>query len=214
MNPPLLEVNLEIRFEQLEYRAEQLQYFAQQNAGWLRLEKKVEEPAVAWFAGPANKDKLILSRESLQLESTRGVSWPRLRADWVRLLKSVADIFGVCRAEQVSLSYLNEIPVEDLHSFRNYLNIGFEMPSLLKERIEFFRSEFMYRYPFGDIHVWLQPDWDDQVENYCIQLSIESRIVGSTACEELEGVLQQLHDGNKDVFHQVLSQDYIGRLPQ
>ncbi len=214
MNPPLLEVNLNVHFSQLDFSPDRLAYFEKQNSHWKRLERKGEDPGVVWFSGPDEHELLLLSAEQLQIKSTGGVSYPRLRPGWMRLVNSLSDAFELCTTRQISLSYLNEIPIDDLRSFRNYLNISFDMPVSLKERIEFFRSEFTYSYPFGEIHVWLQPDWDDQLENYCIQLSMESRMSGAVACRDLEGALQQLHEGIKDVFHQVMAEDYIRQLPQ
>jgi hypothetical protein len=88
------------------------------------------------------------------------------------------------------------------------------MPSYLNDRFEFFRSEFTYKYEFGQIKVWLQPDWDDVLQNYCIQLNLESIQGGRVGRSELLPTMQRLHDGIKEVFRQILSDTYIKQLPQ
>jgi len=214
MNPPLLEVNLDLEFRPLQYSAERLQFFGRENSKWLTQAPTLDGDSVACFATSGGKGLLTLGPESLQLKSTEGVSFARLRPGWMALVKSVQDVFEIPVCTQVSMSYFNQIPIVDLRSFRNYLNICFEMPSPLAERIEFFRTEFTYKFPFGDVHLWVQPDWEEKFENYCIQLSIEARAADPVAAPQLEGVLQKMHEGIKEVFHQVLSRDYISRLPQ
>lgn len=214
MNPPLIEVNLTLQFEAAQMSQDRIQYFYRMNSDLLPDMKKLDSAGKACFLSLDRNDSLIISDETLHLRSTRGYSFPRLRSLWARIIDSFADTFNIAAFKQISLSYLNEIPLEDLHSFRNYLNISFQMPSVLKERIEFFRSEFTYKYEFGEIHVWLQPDWDDELEAYCIQLSLESRHLRAVGKEELLPTMQHLHDGIKDVFHQVLSQNFIRQLPQ
>lgn len=214
MNPPLLEVVLELNYKQIELSEERVSYFYRANADVLPNAKGKDERAAACFASVDDNESVILCADQIELRSLHGVSLPRLRSQWGKILASFFDIFGISELHEISLSYLNEIPLQDLRSFRDYLNLSFEMPTTLKERVEFFRSEFTYKYPFGQIKVWLQPDWDDAMENYCIQLNLESLNRGPIASADILGRLQELHDGIKDVFRQVLAEDYIRQLPQ
>lgn len=213
MNPPLIEVNLSLQFDALTISQDRLQYFYRMNSDLLPEVKPVEHPSLACYVSIDRDDSILIGNDHIQIRSTKGVSFPRLRSNWTRMIDSFVDTFNIKSIRQTSLSYLNEIALQDLQSFRNYLNISFQMPSVLKERIGFFRSEFTYQYDFGEIHVWLQPDWDDQLENYCIQLSLESRHLKPVQREELFPRMQQLHEGIKDVFHQILSQNFIRQLP-
>ncbi|HJZ12225.1 MAG TPA: hypothetical protein VJ521_08745 [Acidobacteriota bacterium] len=203
MQPPLVEVVVELQFDAVQLSNEKLQYFYHLNSDSLPESE-----------GTPEDSPISISAESVKLASRRGVSFPALRSTWTPLLDSFLAIFSIHQLKQLSLSYQNEIPIEDLRSFRNYLNINFEMPETLKERVEFFRSEFTYKYPFGEIKVWLQPDWDEEMENYCVQLNLEARHIGNVATPDLYPAIQQLHEGIKDVFRQILSQDYIRSLPQ
>lgn len=214
MNPPLLEIVLRLRYDPVEYTEERLQYFYRMNNDILAQSKSMEKPTAACYSSIDKLDSILITSDQIELRSKRGTSYPRLQANWTRLLANLVDIFAVDSFSDVSLSYWNEIPLEDLHSFRNYLNISIEMPSSLKERFEFFRSEFIYKYDFGEIHVWLQPDWDEQMDSYCIQLNLEATHLGKVETRDLFSELIQLHEGIKDVFHQMLSQDYIQKLPQ
>jgi uncharacterized protein (TIGR04255 family) len=213
MNPPLIEVNLSLLFDPLTLSEDRLQYFYRMNNDLLPDVKTVEHPAIASYISLDRNDSVLIGSEQIQIRSMKGVSFPRLRSNWTRVIDSFVDTFNIQSIRQISLSYLNEIAIQDLQNFRNYMNISFQMPSSLKERIGFFRSEFTYKYDFGEIHVWLQPDWDDQLENYCIQLSLESRHLKPVQREELFPRMQQLHEGIKDVFHQILSQNFIRQLP-
>jgi len=214
MNPPLLEILLQLHFEPIELTSDRLQYFYRMNNDLLPETKAADEPNVACYLSMDRLDCLTISPECAELHSKRGVSFPTLRSSWARLLGSLLRIFSVSVLKQISLAYFNEIPIDDLRTFRTYMNIGIEMPAALRERVEFFRSEFTYKYDFGEIKVWLQPDWNDQMQNYCIQLNLESRQLGPLEPEQLIAKIQQLHEGIKDVFRQILSEDYIRSLPQ
>jgi uncharacterized protein (TIGR04255 family) len=157
---------------------------------------------------------VVLGSDYLELHSNEKISFGGLRQSWGQLLPSLLQQLSVKQLNRISLSYLNEIPLENLRNFQNYLNISIDMPSSLKDRIEFFRSEFTYRYDFGEIRVWLQPDWDDELEGYCIQLNLESRKLGPVKTNDLFPLIEQMHAGLKDVFRQVLSEDYVRQLPQ
>jgi uncharacterized protein (TIGR04255 family) len=213
MNPPLLEVSLQLHFESAQFTEERLQYFYRLVGDLLPDSKKMPNQ-VACYTSIDKSSSLVLNRQLLELRSSAGISYPRLRSDWNRILSSFGDSFEVPEVQNVSLSYLNEIPLQDLQSFQNYLNISFAMPEPLEKRFEFFRSEFTYKYDFGEIKVWLQPDWDDELENYCLQLNLQSLQSGTVSTSALSTQLQELHDGMKDVFHQILSENFISQLPQ
>ena len=214
MQPPLLEVVLELNYDPIDLPEERINYFYRANSDILPSTHEKDKPAVACFGSLDDNESLILCNDQLELRSRRGVSFPRLRSQWGKILASFFDIFGVPRLTEISLAYQNEIPLEDLHSFRNYLNVSFEMPALLKERVEFFRSEFTYKSSFGQIKVWVQPDWDDEMESYCIQLNLESINRDAIKPADILMKIYELHEGIKDVFRQVLAQDYIRQLPQ
>jgi len=192
MNPPLLEVTLQLHFDEIAYAQDKLEYFYQM----------------------AGASKTVVQPGRLEIHSDTGVSYPRLRPEWGKLLASFLDVFEIRQINQLSLCYLNEIPLQALSSFQDYLNISFAMPEPLEERFEFFRSEFTYKYDFGEIKVWIQPDWDEQIEAYCLQLSLESLHIGDIQAKDVAAKIQELHLGNKDVFRQILSQDFIRQLPQ
>ena len=213
-DPPLLEVILQLQFDRAELPKDRVQYFYRMNSDLLPETGIAEKPQVASFQSIDGSDLIAFSEVQSELRSQIGVSFPRLRSRWTRILDSFLDIFSIPAVTRVSLSYLNEIPLEDLRSFRSYVNIGFDMPTLLYDRFEFFRSEFTYKYDFGLIKVWLQPDWDEAMESYCIQLNLLSIHEGLIERSELLFVIQQLHDGIKDVFRQILSEAYIKQLPQ
>ncbi len=193
---------------------DRVQYFYRMNSDLFSQSKAIDQPQIALFQSVDGTDSVAFSEGQAELRSGLGISFPRLRSRWTRILDSFLDIFGIDALTLVSLSYLNEIPLEDLRRFREFLNISFEMPTPLNDRFEFFRSEFTYKYDFGQIKVWLQPDWDEAMENYCIQLNLESIYSGKVGRTELLPVIQQLHDGIKDVFRQILSDSYIKQLPQ
>jgi uncharacterized protein (TIGR04255 family) len=190
MQPPLVEVVLELHFDTVQMAGERLQFFS------------------------ALSDATSVTADSLRIVSRRGVSFPALRSEWNPLLDTFFTSFAITEVKKISLAYQNEIPIEDLRSFRNYLNINFEMPEILQERVEFFRSEFTYQYAFGAIKVWLQPDWDEELDTYCVQLNLAAQHTGSVRSEDLYPAIQRLHEGIKDVFRQILSEDYIRSLPQ
>ena len=190
---PLIEVTLELQFPSIEASQERLAFVHQ--------------------TLPAS-ESIFVEEDRLELRSNEGVSYGRLREHWSTVIPMALDTLGVVSLASVSLAYLNEIPLQDLRNFQNYLNITIEMPIALKDRIEFFRSEFTYKYDFGEIRVWLQPDWDDQIDGYCIQLNLESRNQESIAAEGLIPLLDRMHSGLKDVFRQVLADQYVKRLPQ
>jgi uncharacterized protein (TIGR04255 family) len=186
-----------VQFDPVTLPEDRLQYFERIHKDLLAGEKAIQ-----------------IATDRLELASSAGQSFPRLRPKWEPLITSFLDLFGISEVHGVSLQYLNEIELQDLRSFRETVNVSFEMPEALKERIEFFRTEFTYRYDFGEIHVWLQPDWDDEAETYCIQLSLESRRPEKLPRQDLFDVIQKLHDGIRDVFRQILAEDYIRQLPQ
>lgn len=190
---PLVEVSLQVQFDPIEASRERLAF----------VDQTLPET-----------EKILLGDDSLELRSTQGVSYARLRDHWSTVVPMALDSLGISSLRFVSLSYFNEIPLHDLRNFQNYLNITFEMPTALKDRIEFFRSEFTYKYEFGEIRVWLQPDWNDQIDGYCIQLNMESRNRGTVLKDDLIPLLDQMHQGLKDVFRQVLADHYIRQLPQ
>ncbi len=194
MNPPLLEVRLQLSFDPVLLAEDRLQYFSEITRESL--------------------DDIRILTDRIEISSSRGVSFPRLRSDWTTILDSFFDTFRITSLNQISLAYLNEIPLQDLHDFRNLLNLRIEMPSSLNERFEFFRTECTYKYDFGEIRIWLQPDWDEQIESYCIQLNLESRHIGQVRADHLFLRLQELHDGIKTVFREILSESYIRELPQ
>lgn len=194
MNPPLLEVVLQLSFDSVLLAEDRLQYFFDINRD--------------------SQDNVRIFTDRIELSSSRGVSFSRLRSDWTRILDSFLDTFRITSLNQISLAYLNEIPLEDLRDFRNFLNLRIEMPPSLNERFEFFRTECTYKYDFGEIQVWLQPDWNEQMDSYCIQLNLESRHIGQVRSGDLFLQLQELHDGIKVVFREILSESYIRQLPQ
>ena len=194
MNPPLLEVRLQLHFDPVLLAEDRLQYFFKINSD--------------------SPNDIRILNDRIELTSDRGVSFPRLRSDWTRILDSFFDTFRISTLNMISLAYLNEIPIQNLRDFRGLLNLRIEMPASLTDRFEFFRTECTYKYDFGEIRVWLQPDWDEQIESYCIQLNLESRHVGLVRSENLFLKLQELHDGIKTVFREILSDSYIRELPQ
>ncbi len=194
MNTPLLEVRLQLHFDPVLLAEDRLMYFFKIN----------DESA----------GEIQILTDRIELGSRRGVSFPRLRSDWTRILDSFFDIFRITSLNQISLAYLNEIPLQNLRDFRDLLNLRIEMPPSLKERFEFFRTECTYNYDFGIIRVWLQPDWDEQMDAYCIQLSLEARHLGHLRTEDLFPQLLELHEGIKTVFREILSESYIRDLPQ
>ena len=214
MNPPLLQVELTLHFDRAAMTPDRLRYYQSINSDLLPLHEPGEAP-VAWvFYSSDRTESLLVSEDQIQFQSRKGTSFPRLRQVWMRLTESFLDVMGIDSVSRVSLLYVNEIELLDLHGFRDYVNISFDMPPALMERIEFFRSEFRYKYEFGEIHVWLQPDWEDASESYCIQLSLESRCMDRLTRDRIQTCVQQLHEGIKDAFHLILSKDFIDRLPQ
>ncbi len=191
--PPLLEVTLQVQFDPNEIAQERLAFVGQT----LPL-----------------SESIIVGSDRLELHSSEKVSFGRLSDHWSTLLPMALNTAGIATLNSVSLAYWNEIPLQNLRNFQHYLNISFQMPVTLKDRIEFFRTEFTYRYEFGEICVWLQPDWNDQIDGYCIQLHMESRNPGPVKVSDLIPILDEMHSGLKDVFRQILSQDYIRSLPQ
>jgi uncharacterized protein (TIGR04255 family) len=192
---PLLEVLLRLEFEKITVPQERFGFLEQ-------------------ILPPDGSESLSVSDDALELRSSRRISFGRLRDFWSTLLESTLNTLEISSLESISLSYLNEIPLQDLRDFQEYLNISIEMPPILKDRIEFFRTEFTYKYDFGEIRVWLQPDWDDLLDGYCIQLNMESRKSGPVPVDDLIPVIDKMHTGLKDVFRQVLSENYVRRLPQ
>jgi uncharacterized protein (TIGR04255 family) len=190
---PLVEVSLQLQFDPIEASQDRLAFVGQ-------------------TLPPS--ESISVGENNLELRSSQGVSYTGLRDHWSTVLPIALDTLGVSTLQSVSLAYLNEIPLQDLRNFQNYLNISIEMPMALKDRIEFFRSEFTYQYEFGEIRVWLQPDWDEQIDAYCIQLTLESRNRETIDAEHLISLLDQMHSGLKDVFRQVLADHYIKQLPQ
>jgi uncharacterized protein (TIGR04255 family) len=191
--PPLLEVVLQLQFDPNDMAQERLAFVDQTLP---------------------HSQSLVIRADRLALHSSQKVSFGRLRDHWSTLLPMILNTAGITTLNSVSLSYSNEIPLQNLRNFQNYLNITFEMPASLKDRIEFFRTEFTYRYEFGEIRVWLQPDWDDQLDGYCIQLNMESRHTGPVVIADLIPILDEMHSGLKDVFRQILSEGYVRSLPQ
>ena len=214
MQPPLLEVVLEINYDPIDLPEERVNYFYRANSDVLPSTHEKNKPAIACFESLDDNASLILCKDQLELRNRLGISFPRLRSQWGKILVSFFDIFAVPRLTEISLAYQNEIPLEDLRSFRNYLNVSFEMPALLKERVEFFRSEFTYKSSFGQIKVWVQPDWDEDMENYCIQLNLEAISRDTIEPADTLTKIHELHEGIKEVFRQILAQDYIRQLPQ
>ena len=191
--PPLLEVTLRLHFDPNDMAQERLAFIDQTLP---------------------HSESILIRADRLELHSSQKVSFGRLRDQWSTLLPMILDTAGITTLNSVSLSYSNEIPLQDLRNFQTYLNISFEMPPTLKDRIEFFRTEFTYRYEFGEIRVWLQPDWDDQIDGYCIQLNMESLNAGPVNIADLIPILDEMHSGLKDVFRQILSEGYVRSLPQ
>jgi uncharacterized protein (TIGR04255 family) len=210
---PLIDVDLTLRFGAVDLNVDRLQYFHKLVSEYYPVLKE-ELQGIISFASVDHRELAKLHSDELLLSSSRGLSYAGLRPQWEFVLNSFLDVFGVKEINLLSLAYYNEIPLEELRSFQKHLNISFDMPSSLKERIEFFRSEFTYRYDFGEIHVWLQPDYDERSQAYCIQLSMESRNASQMPSKECQTSVQRLHEGIKDVFHQILSEDYIRQLQQ
>src|SRR5437870_4264341 len=121
MNPPLLEVVLELNYDAIDLPEERINYFYRANSDVLPNTHEKDKPAIACFASIDENESLILCNDQLELRSRHGVSFPRLRSRWGKILASFFDIFGLTRLTEISLAYQNEIPLEDLHSFRNYL---------------------------------------------------------------------------------------------
>jgi|GEM_PF-4729820 len=192
---PLSEVALRIEFDAVDVPQERFGFLEQ-------------------LLPPDGSEAIQIGNDAIELLSSRKMSFGQLRDFWTTLLESTISTLDISVVRCVSLSYLNEIPLEDLRDFQNYLNVSLEMPESLKDRIEFFRTEFTYKFDFGEIRVWLQPDWDDQIDGYCIQLNMESRNRGPVSVENLVPTIDQMHAGLKDVFRQVLSEDYLIQLPQ
>ena len=190
---PLIEVSLRIHYDPIEASPERLAF----------IDQTLPET-----------ESIHVDSETLQLNSHQRASFGRLKEHWSTALPMILSTIGIETAKSISLSYLNEIPLQNLRDFQNYLNITFEMPETLKDRFEFFRTEFTYQYDFGEIRVWLQPDWDDQIEGYCIQLNMESRKKGPVNSDDVIPVIEQMHAGLKHVFRQILSEDYIRQLAQ
>lgn len=190
---PLVEVSLQLHFDPLETPQERLAFVDQTLP---------------------DTETIVVGPENLELHSKEKVSFGRLRDRWSTTLPMILNTLGIETIKSLSLAYVNEIALQDLRNFQNYLNISFEMPETLKDRIEFFRTEFTYQYDFGEIRVWLQPDWDDQIEGYCIQLNMQSHNEGPVSIDDLISEIDRMHAGLKDVFRQVLADDYIRQLPQ
>lgn len=214
MNPPLLEVVLRMQFPSSDAPEEQLNYFCRKVSDILPVVQSAEHPQIVSLHNLKRTAFLTFSSDHLELINKNGSSFPTLRPDWKPILEAAADCFQIRTISRLSLSYVNEIPIQDLRSFQDYLNFNIEMPLPLMERVEFFRTEFVYKYEFGEIRVWLQPDWDEQLESYAIQLSLESRRTGAMEAIRTPDYLQEMHEGIKDVFRQILSEDYIRQLPQ
>lgn len=210
--PPLLEATLHLRFDPIHILPERLQYFVSSHSDLFSSSIGGSDEFV--LESTDHLTILTLAAGRIELSSTLGQSYPRLRRVWTRILDSLLDLLGIRVFTSVALSYLNEIPLQELKSFRDYLNVGFKMPASLKERLALFRSEFTFRSEPEEIRVWIQPEWDDQTEGYSVQLIFESRHLDPVTTTDLPEVVQHLHNGIKDVFHQIVSQDYIRHLPQ
>lgn len=210
--PPLLEATLHLQFDPVAAAPERLQYFVSCHRDLFSNSVAGDDEFV--LESVDHLTILTVATGHIELTSTLGQSYPRLRRVWTGILDSLLDILGITEFATVALSYLNEIPLQELKSFRDYLNIGFEMPPSLKERLALFRSEFTFRSEPEEIRVWIQPEWDDRSEGYSVQLIFESRRLDAVAAADLPEVVQRLHNGIKDVFHQIVSQDYIRHLPQ
>jgi uncharacterized protein (TIGR04255 family) len=190
---PLIEVRLQLQFDAMDASQERLAF----------VDQTLPET-----------ETILVGPQNIELHSTQKVSFGRLKDHWSMTLPMILSTLGIDSMKSVSLSYLNEIPLHDLRNFQNFVNISFDMPEALKDRIEFFRTEFTCKYDFGEIKVWLQPDWDDQIEGYSIQLNMESRNPGPVPVDDLIPVIEQMHTGLKDMFHQIIGDDYIRQLPQ
>jgi len=212
MNPPLLEVTLLLKYAVVALQPERFRYFSKINPNLIPVSRNGDGGDGFSFSSSDRTTTLSVGRSGLTLRSASGHSYRRLSPAWKPILDSLTDILEIRSIGECSLSYLNEIPLQELRSFRDYLNIGFDMPRSLKERFELFRSEFTFRSDFGEIRVWIQPEWNDRTEGYCVQLIFEARC--SAPQSGLHHTLEQLHEGIKEVFHQIVSQDYISRLPQ
>lgn len=210
---PLVDVDLTLRFTPIELRADKVSFF-QKTVSDLYPKMQPDTSGCFVLASENGSELMRVLPDQLQLSSLRGISFAGLRDQWGHIFNSFTDVFEIPVIGGLSLGYYNEIPLEELRSFQKHLAISFDMPRSLKERIEFFRSEFTYRYDFGEIHVWLQPDYDETRQSYCIQLSMESRHTAEVNSNELIPAVQKLHEGIKDVFRQILSEDYISQLPQ
>jgi uncharacterized protein (TIGR04255 family) len=192
---PLEEVLLRVEFEAKEIPQERFGFIEQ-------------------LLPPDGTESVHIVQNAIELRSNRKISFARLRDFWTTLLESTFATLDVSTVNVISLSYLNEIPLQDLRNFQEYMNISIEMPEALKDRIEFFRTEFTYKYDFGEVRVWLQPDWNDGIDGYCIQFNMESRKQEPVVVENLIPAIDAMHNGLKDVFRQVLSEDYLAQLPQ
>jgi uncharacterized protein (TIGR04255 family) len=192
---PLEEVLLRVEFEAMEIPQERFGYIEQ-------------------LLPPDGTESVRIDHGAIELRSKRKISFARLRDFWTTLLESTFATLDVSAVSAITLSYFNEIPLQDLRNFQEYVNISIDMPASLKDRIELFRTEFTYKYDFGDIRVWLHPDWDDETDGYAIRLNMESRKQGTVAIEDLIAAIDTMHNGLKDVFRQILSEEYLAQLPQ
>jgi uncharacterized protein (TIGR04255 family) len=190
---PLEEVLLRVEFEAAEIPQERFGYIEQ-------------------LLPPDGTESVRIDSSGIELRSKRKISFARLRDFWTTLLESTFATLDIDSISAISLSYFNEIPVEDLRNFQEYISI--DMPRSLKDRIEFFRTEFSYKYDFGEIRVLLHPDWNDEIDGYAIQFNMESRKVGTVAVDDLVAAIDTMHNGLKDVFRQILSEEYLALLPQ
>ena len=192
---PLEEVILRVEFEATEIPEERFGYIEQ-------------------LLPPDGTESVNIDRSAIELRSKRKISFARLRDFWTTLLESTFATLEITSITSISLSYFNEIPLEELRNFQEYINISIDMPPSLKDRIEFFRTEFSYIYDFGEVRVLLHPDWDDEIDGYAIQFNLESRREGPVAVENLIVAIDTMHNGLKDVFRQILSEEYLAQLPQ
>jgi len=192
---PLEEVLLRVEFEATQIPQERFGYIEQ-------------------LLPPDGTESVRILDNAIELRSNRKISFARLRDFWTTLLESTFATLDIASIRAISLSYFNEIPLEDLRDFQEYVNINTGMPRSLKDRIAFFRTEFTYKYEFGEIHVLLHPDWNEEIEGYCIQFNMESRKEGPVSVEDLIPAIDGMHIGLKDVFRQILSEEYLAQLPQ
>jgi len=190
---PLEEVLLRVEFEATEIPQERFGYIEQ-------------------LLPPDGTEAVRIDQKAIELRSKRKISFARLRDFWTTLLESTFATLEITSASAIYLSYFNEIPLQELRNFQEYVNIN--MPASLKDRIELFRTEFTYKYDFGEIRVLLHPDWDDETDGYAIQFNMESRKNGPVLMENLIPTIDTMHNGLKDVFRQILSEEYLSQLPQ